>query len=1057
MSSGGKKQTVGYWYRLLQAFGLCKGPIDALLEFRAGGRVAWREVVTESSRITVNAPNLWGGQKKEGGLLGQMDIQLGDGDQVANDYLQSRLGADQPTYRGKAMAVWRGGRWGAMNPYPKRSEFKLRRILKGWDDDVCWYPEKAAIEMAGGDVQLEGPGWEYQVETFVEPNTEWDNFVVPASGWLQGGELPFGTNGMAGGEYWTPTRSNIWLRRSITVRTSGISMNIAADNGCVVWVNGLNVGSSNPTNEPIAANDNNPVSYDFGAIGTVEVVVKAFAEISASNEAGNVVTLSFSALPLIAMNPAHILYDSLTARDMQREPIALVNDASFRAAADVLYDEGLGLCTAYEDEDIDKFQERILNVIGAGLSQSRENGQYYLDLIRPTPDLSGVVIITSDDIVELTVEPSTLTEMVNQISVKWFDPERNESRITQPFQNLGAIQAAGRVIPEQSSYPEVPYEPLALRLAARDAQARGTPLSKLSLTTNRRGDIWKLRTGQKFRLQVPEDGISDMLCVVGDIDVGTLKDGRIKIKAVQDVYSMPATVYVAPEPGQAPPIDPPPVASPNQRVIEAPYVELAANLAPADLEFFAEDAGVIMTMATQPPAGLNYALYSAPEGLELADNSTGEWCPSALVVEEASYRDRTFTLTGATDLARVELGTWALWDDEIVRVDALDPVALTVELGRGCADTPPTGHDAGSRIWFCGDWSATDDIEYVDGDTVTARLPTRTSSSELSLLATPELTIEMAQRQFRPYPPAGLMINGELYPDAISATLGDPGAVSVEWVWRDRLMQADKLFDTDASSIGPEPGTTCTVQIYDAVSNALLEEQTGLTAPPAEFTLAGSTAAALRVVAFSVRDALASYQPHDLVVIVANTEVVELMVVNPRAEFDISGWTVTTGNLQRRVGSSPVNTNFLFRSSSLYAHQDLAVPSWLAGRVDAGKILATLEWLFGGFTDPDSGESGLTFLDGSGSALGTTWSGLESLDTTNPMLPRQIVVEVPAGTRAVRVRMHGVRSLGTDGNAHWTDFKLSLTKLDFDGATSLKAESGEQLLTESGEPMIMES
>lgn len=836
MSSGGKKQTVGYWYRLLQAFGLCKGPIDALLEFRAGGRVAWRGRVETTTRITVNAGNLWGGEKKEGGLIGQMDIQFGDGDQLANDYLTARLGADQTTYRGKVMAIWRGGRWGAMNPYPKRSEFKVRRILKGWDNDVCWYPEKAEIVLVPELALIEDlafPATQASQGPFAGVLLEGDFtaedtlFVDKIAGMTYVAWSNWDSNGdpAAEGKPWTNTfrvtasgvTTDYWPEYYETPEEAELnaidrSIQLTGSSSYLIWLN----------DEPV--NDNR---------GGLSIRV---------NKNG-----------VIAMNPAHIIYDSLTAHDMQREPIGLINVASFRAAADVLYDEGLGLCTEYEDEDIDKFQERILNVIGAGMSQSRENGEYYLDLIRPTPDLSEVVIITSDDVVELTVEPSTLTEMVNQVSVKWFDPERNESRITQPFQNLGAIQAAGRVIPEQSNYPEVPYESLALRLVARDAQARGTPLSKLSLTTNRRGDIWKLRTGQKFRLQVPEDGISDMLCVVGDIDVGTLKDGRIKIKAVQDVYSMPATVYVTPEPGQAPPINAAPTASPNQRMIEAPYVEVSANLTPADLDFFPDDAGMIMTMATQPSAGLNYSIYSAASGLDLIDNGTGEWCPSALIVEEAGYLDREFTLTGATDLARVELGTWALWDDEIVRVDALDPEALAVQLGRGCADTVPAKHAAGSRLWFCGDWSASDELEYVDGDTVVAKLPTRSSFAELPLGQTPELNVEMSQRQFRPYPPAGVLINGDPYPEEVA------GSVALTWVHRDRIAQADKLFGASEGSIGPEPGTTYSAEYYTETGTTPLYSETEITAAEASVWEPPNDGI-YRLELFSVRDGMESWQ-----------------------------------------------------------------------------------------------------------------------------------------------------------------------------------------------------
>ena len=84
MSGGGKKVTVGYWYKYLQAFALSLGKLDAVLEFRAGGRTAWRGIVTESSRIYVNAKNLWGGEKKEGGLAAMLCCVTGQFSVVAD-------------------------------------------------------------------------------------------------------------------------------------------------------------------------------------------------------------------------------------------------------------------------------------------------------------------------------------------------------------------------------------------------------------------------------------------------------------------------------------------------------------------------------------------------------------------------------------------------------------------------------------------------------------------------------------------------------------------------------------------------------------------------------------------------------------------------------------------------------------------------------------------------------------------------------------------------------------------------------------------------------------
>ena len=58
-----KKQTVGYWYKLLLHYGICRGPVDAFLEFRCGDRTAWQGNLTDTGTISINAPNLWGGEK----------------------------------------------------------------------------------------------------------------------------------------------------------------------------------------------------------------------------------------------------------------------------------------------------------------------------------------------------------------------------------------------------------------------------------------------------------------------------------------------------------------------------------------------------------------------------------------------------------------------------------------------------------------------------------------------------------------------------------------------------------------------------------------------------------------------------------------------------------------------------------------------------------------------------------------------------------------------------------------------------------------------------------
>lgn len=158
-----------------------------------------------------------------------------------------------------------------------------------------------------------------------------------------------------------------------------------------------------------------------------------------------------------------------------------------------------------------------------------------------------------------------------------------------------------------------------------------------------------------------------------------------------------------------------------------------------------------------------------------------------------------------------------------------------------------------------------------------------------------------------------------------------------------------------------------------------------------------------------------------------STSPTELTVINPRAEDNTAGWTVTAGTLiiHDAGDTNPVRMNFMGRSPNLYAHQDVEIPESLWAHVDSGLALARLQYLFGGWSgDADSGEVGITCLSASSTELGTHWSGLESLTSTTPLTFRIFKVDIPVGTRKIRVRMHGQRFSGQDLNAHWTDFRL---------------------------------
>jgi hypothetical protein len=667
--AGPKAQTTGYWYYLGLHFGLALA-IDGLKVIRGGDRAAFVGNQTTSGRISINQPNLWGGEKSEGGIVGDFDLMMGDATQMPNDYLASKQTGPQPAYRGVCTGVFRGGKIGANNPYPKPWGFRVWRALKGWQNDTPWYPEKALITLAGGQIH--------------------------------------------------------------------------------------------------------------------------------------------------AMNPAHILYESITNSDWgQGEPTALINDASFRAAADKLYAEGFGLCIQYDAQyPVEDFQKKIVDYIAAAMTQSRVDGQYYLDLIRNDYVFADLPIIAEADIIDAVYEPSTLVDAVNQIIVEWFDPITRTNHSTAPIQALGNIQAQGAVISETDTLRGLPTEDLAIRVGKRNLDAKAKALSRLTLTVNRKH--YDRRLGKPVRVQLSSDGIGDVVFRIGEMDWGTLTDSKIKMIMVQDVFSLPASVYVQPHTGGYVAADRAPHPAPYQQAIEAPYIEVAQALSTAELAALAADAGFLVAMGTRPAGlALNYQLVTKTGGESFAEHGLGDWCPTGLLSAALDRIATSIALLSYADLDRVVVGTSALIGNEIVRVDAIDAVAGTATLARGCADTVPALHSMGDRVWFYDQFAASDQREYVAAEVVAAKLLTRTGTDQLDPSLAPEQDVTMVGRQSRPYPPANVVINAAAWPTTVT------GAMTIAWAHRDRILQADQLVGWGAASIGPEPGTRYALRFLDA-SNVLL-------------------------------------------------------------------------------------------------------------------------------------------------------------------------------------------------------------------------------------------
>lgn len=572
---------------------------------------------------------------------------------------------------------------------------------------------------------------------------------------------------------------------------------------------------------------------------------------------------------ICAMNGAHIIYQLLTDPDFGAgEDPEEINEPSFIAAANVLCNERFGLCFKWErKDDVDKFIKTVLDHIGAAFFQDRETGLYTLKLIRGdyvkedlplfTPD-SGLIEIVEDD-------NEASADAINEVIVTGKNPLDRGNDIQVRVQNNAGIQATGGKVSSPASYPGIPTAELLTRVGQRDLKAASLGLKRFTVLLDRRA--WRVYPGMPFRISHPKKGIADIVVRIGSYDDrDDMGDGNIKLKVVEDVFSMPDTAFVPPVDGEWE--GPSQVALPalEERLIEASYRDVYVARGAAEADSLTDTDALIGQLGASPNvSNRDYQLWSAVDPDPLQNQTVGFFTDYGQLVDPLGPYDTTMVLTDRT--AGFDpydtVGQALLIGDEIVGVVSYDPIEDEFTIARGAADTIPQAHEAGERAWTIDDDIATDGVLYQTGETVNTKVLSRTSSDVLDLDEADLQTITLVGRQARPYPPADLKVDDVLAFDLA----GQHGEPVFTWAHRDRKLQADALLDTREASVGPEPGTTYTIRIYKASDDTLLRTVNGI--DDITFTydstmqLADGSPNRVRVEVESSRDGLASYQKYD--------------------------------------------------------------------------------------------------------------------------------------------------------------------------------------------------
>lgn len=820
MGGRSKSQTVGYKYYVGVHMILSHGPIDRLLRVQVDERTAWQGNQSGSAQISINSPQLFGGESREGGIQGTMDFEVGSLTQGKNSYLLSKLGSLIPAFRGVTGVVLRQMYMG-LNPYLKTWSFRISRVHTRQKGIAQWYDAKAEI-IANNDVSQQlGPttaGWRYK-QVPLGDSADYSSPSYDDSSWSIG-QMPFASapgqpyaaaNGFPAimNTYW-PLNTGMWIRKKFTVTTNSIlSMEIFIDNIADVWVNGVKLVNAADTTQ-------SKVSFQIPSnvlqVGENIIVMKGTDD--AQTGGGDYTYAAFklvqTGLPQYDMNPAHIIRECLTDPDWgMGYQDADIDDTSFMAAADTLYDEGMGMSLMWDTQtSIEEFIKLIVKHIDAALYVDRQSGKFVLKLIRADFDVNTLIVLDESNIDKIAdFSRPSFGELTNSVTVTYWNAETGaDSTIT--VQDIALQQMQGASIGTSISYPGFTNSAIATRVAQRDLRTLSTPLISCTIYANR--DAADLNIGKCFRFTWPDYDVDDVVMRVTGIAYGDGKTNRIRLQCVQDIFSLPDVAFVQPSPPAWEDPSQPPFPATVRKTFEIPYLELVQTVGQQDIDTTLSatpEVGYVGAAIARPGNEINARMWD-DLGAGYQEVGNIDFSPAAFLDGAISQMTTTFPIKGGIDLDQVVLNTWAQIDDEIVAVTALTASSITVK--RGCLDTTPKVHADGAALVFWDNYAQGDNTELVSSDIAKVKVVTVSGAGQLDISQAPEDIITIVGRAARPYPPANVRVNSSYFPTYLKAE-----DISLQWAHRDRKQQTASLVGFTEGSIGPESGTTYTVEMKD--------------------------------------------------------------------------------------------------------------------------------------------------------------------------------------------------------------------------------------------------
>ena len=524
-------------------------------------------------------------------------------------------------------------------------------------------------------------------------------------------------------------------------------------------------------------------------------------------------------------NVVHIIYEVMTNTDWgMGTSTAEINVASFTAAAQTAFDEGIGISILWREQQYgEEFIAKMLDYVDGVIYTDPRDGLLTIKLIRKDYDEADLFEINPSNAKLSNYERKMWGETINEIVVTWTNPE-NEEEETVSIQDLANISIQGGPVSDPRDFRGVRNADLAMRLAARDLRVASAPLLTCRAVVDR--TAWNVVPGSVVKVNWPEHGMVNVIMRVMEPDYGKTNDSKIKMRLVEDIYAIDAGDYYAPPGSQVLDVKIPPKTLDHSLVITLPNYVVARKLTTGGTAAvgltYPEVLMSVLGADPSPDISQYRIVYE-----QATPSGETEWVGAkrmrSLLSRATLASPITFGITSVVTITNVSKGAGILKESLalIGSAEGTQELCLVTSVGssdvtltRGILDTVPRAWPAGTPIWFIPrDADIIDGTKRIVDQPITYRLLSVTSEGRLRISQAPDVDYVATARPWMPLRPAdckmGTQGSGLFFIDT-----GRPN-VMLSWSNRNRLLEDSVLLPWNGGSVAVESGQTTTITILE--------------------------------------------------------------------------------------------------------------------------------------------------------------------------------------------------------------------------------------------------